>query len=211
MRRANLLGLVCLTAVLAILAGCAGKIRYPNYYILNLPQPPASATQPKPILGSVAVRKFGAPAFLRAGAIVYRPSAEQLDFYNYHRWAVDPRSEVTTAVIQNMQARGVFQSVRLFDGRGNSDYLITGTLEHLEEVDQGHNVSVEVRLSAQLMNFKTGSVLWMDTSSKTTKLEHRDIPGVVAGMSQTAEHAVADLVSSMQDRVVLARSQKNQR
>jgi ABC-type uncharacterized transport system auxiliary subunit len=202
MRNANLLGLVCLTAALASLAGCAGKIRYPSYYVLNLPAPAPQATQPKPLLGSVAVREFRAPAFLRAGPIVYHQSADQLDFYDYHRWAVEPRSAVTSAVVQNMQTGGVFQSVHLFDGRGTSDYLVTGTLDHLEEVDQGRDVFVEVRVSAQLMDLKTGDVLWRDASSETTKLEHRDFPGIVAGMSQAADGAVEHLVSSMQTRVV---------
>lgn len=158
--------------------------------------------RPKPLLGSVEVREFRAPAFLRAGPIVYRPSAERLDFYDYHRWAVDPRSALTNAVVQDMQARGVFESVRLFNGRGTSDYLVTGTLDHLEEVDQGRDVYVEVRLSAQLMNVRTGEVLWLDASSERTKLEDHKLPGIVAQMSQTAESAVQHLVSSMQDRVV---------
>jgi cholesterol transport system auxiliary component len=202
MRNANLLGLVCLTAALASLAGCAGKIRYPSYYVLNLPAPAPQATKPKLLLGSVAVREFRAPAFLRAGPIVYHQSADQLDFYDYHRWAVDPRSAITSAVVQDMQTGGVFQSVHLFDGRGTSDYLVTGTLDHLEEVDHGRDVFVEVRVSAQLMDLKTGDVLWRDASSETTKLENRDFPGIVAGMSQAADRAVEHLVSSMQTRVV---------
>jgi ABC-type uncharacterized transport system auxiliary subunit len=133
---------------------------------------------------------------------VYRQSAEQLSFYHYHRWAADPRSAITSAVVQQMQARGMFQSVFLFDGRGPSDYLLTGTLEHLEEVDRGHEAFVEVRLSAQLMNLKTGDVLWRDVSSETTKLEHHAIPGVVAELSSAVEQAVEHLVSSMQNRVV---------
>jgi ABC-type uncharacterized transport system auxiliary subunit len=133
---------------------------------------------------------------------MYRQSAGQLDFYDYHRWAVDPRSAVTNAVVQNMQTGGAFQAVHLFDGREASDYLITGTLDHLEEVDQGHDVFVEVHVSAQLMDLRTGDVLWRDASSETTKLNTRDVPGVVAGMSQAADAAVKQLVSSMQNRVV---------
>ena len=201
MRHRTLLGLVCLSGVLAGLTACAGKIRYPNYYVLNLPAPVPVADQHKPLPGSVAVREFRAPAFLRAGPIVYRKSPEQLEFYNYHRWVVDPRSALTNAIIQNLQARRLFQSAQLFDGRGSSDYLLTGRLDHLEEVDKGHKVFVEVCVSAQLTNVTTGDVLWSDTSSETTKLEDRAVPGLVAAMSQTAESVVGHLVSSMQDRL----------
>jgi ABC-type uncharacterized transport system auxiliary subunit len=203
-RNRTLLDLVCLAGVLAGLTGCAGKIRYPNYYVLNLPTPVPVADQRKPLPGSVAVREFRAPAFLRAGPIVYRESAERLDFYNYHRWVVDPRSAVTNAIIQDIQARRVFQSAHLFDGRGSSEYLLTGTLDHLEEVDKAREVFVEVVVSAQLTNVRTGDVLWSNTSSQTTKLEDRAVPGLVAAMSQTAESVVGHLVSSMQNRLATA-------
>jgi ABC-type uncharacterized transport system auxiliary subunit len=204
MRQRTLLGLACLTAVLASSTGCAGKIRYPNYYVLNLPAPVPAAPLSKPLLGSVAVREFRAPVFLRAGPIVYRKSAEQLDFYDYHRWAVDPRRAVTSTLAENMQARGIFHSVHLFDGREPSDYLVTGTLDDLEEVDKGSEVFVEVRVSAQLTHLRTGDVLWHDSSSESTKLEDHAFPNLVAAMSQTVETVVEHLVSSMQHQLSTA-------
>jgi uncharacterized lipoprotein YmbA len=135
MRNSKLILAIGLMTSLASLAGCAGRTRYPSYYVLNIPAP-LSANGSKPILGSVAVREFRAPEFLREGPIAYRQSPEQLDFYNYHRWAVDPRRAVTDAVIQQIQSRGIFQSVDLFDGRGTPECLVTGTIDHLEEIDR---------------------------------------------------------------------------
>ena len=201
MLRAPLLFLLCL-AVMVVLTGCAGKIRYPSYYVLNIPAPISRGSQPKPFLGSVAIREFSAPQFLRGGPIVYRPSSEELDFYAYHRWAEDPRRAITSAVVENFQASGLFQSVGQYDGRGSCDYLVTGTLNHLEEIDRGRDVFVEASVSAQLMNLKSGELLWSDTSSETTKVEGRNVPGLVAGMSRAAEIAVEHLVSSMRGRLV---------
>ncbi|HEX4770827.1 MAG TPA: ABC-type transport auxiliary lipoprotein family protein [Bryobacteraceae bacterium] len=197
----SLVNLVCVGAGLASLAACGGKIKYPNYYVLNFRTPIPTASQTKPLPGSVAVREFRAPAFLRGGAIVYRKSGEQLDFYHYHRWAADPRSAVTTAVVQSMEAHGIFQSVHLYDGRETSEYLVTGALDHLEEVDQGHDVLVEAAISARLVDLKTGEVLWTDSVSETTKVENHAMPDVVIGMSRAAETAVSRLVSSMQNRI----------
>jgi uncharacterized lipoprotein YmbA len=190
-----------LITALATLAGCAGKIRYPSYYVLNVPAPLSASDQPKLILGSVAVREFSAPAFLRGGPIAYRASLAQVDFYAYHRWAEDPRRVVTAAMVREMQARRLFQSVDVFDGRGSPQCLVTGTLDHLEEIDEGTNVSIEVSLSAQLINLQTGEVLWQDTASKTARLHQRSLPGIVAEMSRDLADAVQHLVSSMQDRV----------
>ncbi len=201
MHNSKLIAAIALMTALVSLCGCAGKIRYPSYYALDLPTPASAANQPAPTHGSAAVRQFDAPRFLRGGPIAYRESPDQLGFYEYHRWAEDPRRAVTAAMVREMQARGLFQSVDVFDGRESPECLVTGTLEHLEEVDQGANVSIEVGLSAQLINLRTGEVLWRDTSSITTRLDRRSVPGVVAEMSRNLEDAVRHLVSSMQDRL----------
>ena len=191
---------------LASLTGCGGKIRYPSYYVLNVPAPPTVNDRSKPVLGSVAVRQFSAPSFLKEGSIVYRPSDEQLDFYNYHRWAEDPRRVATQAMAREIQARGLFKSVDIFDGRASPDYLITGTLDHLEEIDQGSKVSIEVSLSARLINLRTREELWRDTSTKTATLDERSVPGIVSELSRELGSAVARLTSSMQDRLSTASS-----
>jgi uncharacterized lipoprotein YmbA len=201
-RNPKVILVIGLTTLLVSLDGCAGKIRYPSYYVLNVPAPAStSSDRLKPILGSVAVRVFSAPEFLREGPIAYRQSPEQLDFYNYHRWAVDPRRAVTAAMVREMQTRGLFQSVDLFDGRGSPECLVTGSLDHLEEVDHGVDVSIEVRVSARMINLRTGEVLWQDTASETARLDQRSVPGIVAEMSRELGNAVERLVSSMQDRV----------
>ena len=201
MRNSKLILSIGLVTGLGTLSGCAGKIRYPSYYVLDVPASPFASHRSEPILGSVAVREFSAPAFLRGGPIAYRESAEQMDFYDYHRWAEDPRRVVTAAMVREMQTRGVFQSVDLFDGRRSPEYIVSGTLDHLEEVDQGTNVSIEVRLSARLISVRTNEVLWQDTSSQTAKLEQRSVPGMVAEMSRDLGTAVERLVSSMQETI----------
>jgi hypothetical protein len=105
-----------------------------------------------------------------------------------------------------MQAGGLFRSVDVFDGRGSPECLVTGTLEHLEEIDEGANVSIKVSVSAQLVNLRTGEVLWQDSSSKTAKLDRRSVSGIVAEMSRELEDAVEQLVSSMQDRLSAGRT-----
>ena len=206
MNSRNLVLASAFAAGLLSLVGCAGKSRYPSYYVLKIPAPVPASMPSAPILGTVAVREFRAPAFLTGGPIVYRPSREQVDFYNYHHWAEDPRKVVTAAVIRELQARGMFQSVDSFDGRGSPDCLLTGTLDHLEEVDDGASVSIEVGLSARLMNVATGEVLWQGTASQTARVDQRSVAGVVAEMSSDMSVAVERLVSSMYDHVSMASS-----
>jgi ABC-type uncharacterized transport system auxiliary subunit len=162
------------------------------------------------MLGSVAVRQFDAPRFLREGPIAYRESPQKLDFYDYHRWAEDPRRVVTVAMVREIQVRGLFRSVDMYDGRESPEYLMTGAIDHLEEVDEGPKVSIEVALSARLINLRTGSVLWQGAVTKNAKLDQRSVPGIVAEMSRQVSDVVEGLVSSMRDRVAATTSSLRQ-
>lgn len=192
--------LILVTGLVSI-AGCAGKVRYPSFYVLNVPAPVAVAGRTQPALGTVQIRQFSAPGFLTEGPITYRQSPNQLGFYNYHHWAEDPRRAVTTAMVRELQSRGLFKSVDLFDGKASPACLITGRLDHLEEVDDGSTVTVEVGLSAELVSLKTDELLWQGTSLQTAKVDQRSVPGVVAEMSRDLGTAVHQLVSSMQDHL----------
>jgi uncharacterized lipoprotein YmbA len=180
------------------LGGCA-KVRYPDYYVLNLPNPVSASRGSGPISASVAVREFRAPQYLRQGSIAYRPEAEQIAFYDYHRWAEDPRQSVTTAMVRGLKQ--VFESAELYDGRTGTEFLLTGSLDRLEEVDSEHSVSVEVGISAMLQNVKTGDVVWSDRCFKTSEVNQRSLPAVVTEMSRDLSEAATQLVSSMRSRV----------
>src|SRR5580692_2200919 len=180
------------------LGGCA-KVRYPDYYALKLPNPVSASRDSARIPASVAVREFRAPQYLRQGSIVYRPEAEQIAFYDYHRWAEDPRQSVTNTIVRELKQ--VFESAEVYDGRTDAAFLFTGSLDHLEEVDSEGSVSVEVGISGKLQNVKTRNVMWSDTSFKTSKVNQRSLPAVVAEMSRDLSEAATQLVSSMRSQV----------
>lgn len=194
---------LCLTGlgiVSTFICGC-GAVRYPNYYELSAPAPIAAGDTAPPLFRSVVVRQFNAPPFLRSGPIAYRESAERLGFYPYDRWAVDPRRSATQAMIGDLQATGVFQSVALFDGHSAPECIVTGTIEHLEETDSGKSVSIDVRVSADLTNFQTGEILWHGSASRDAAVEQRSVSGVVSQLSLGLGSAVQELASSMQDHL----------
>jgi ABC-type uncharacterized transport system auxiliary subunit len=181
---------------LVVLTGCGGKVRYPNYYILNLPAPP----DPPPaenVHAAVAVREFRAPAYLRQGAIVYKLSPEQIGFYAYHRWAINPCEFVTNSVSERLRASGRFARVKPYDGRPDTDYVLSGRLEKLDEIDYEGGVKVEVALSAQMTNLATGLTVWTNAVSEVGDVNKRDVATVVSEMNRTVERALTKLLSPM--------------
>ena len=179
-----------------VLAGCLGKVRYPTYYALQLP-PAAAASTNQAATASIAIREFRSPEYLRRGAIVYRPSPEEVAFYDYHRWATEPHRTVTEAVLDHLRAGGSFTHVKIYDGRSDVDYVLTGKLEKLDEVDFGGGVRIEVALSAQLTDSRTGKTVWENSASEEATVDKREVPAIVSTMSQTMDRTIVKLLGSL--------------
>ena len=185
----------CLAA-LVTLTGCAGKVRYPNYYTLNLPAPPdpPAGENAHAIL---AIREFRAPTYLRQGAIVYKTSPEQIGFYVYDRWATDPRDFVTNAVIERLRASRTFARVQVYDGSRDVNYVLSGRLDQLDEIDYQGSVKVQVAMSAEMTSIATGATVWSNAVSEIGNVNQRDVPAVVSEMNRTMERAISKLLSPM--------------
>ena len=188
--------IVCCLAALVILTGCAGKARYPNYYTLNLPAPPDPPAAEK-AHASLAIREFRAPTYLRQGAIVYKTSPEQIGFYAYDRWAMDPRDFVTNAIAEHLRASGVFARVQAYNGSRDVDYVLSGRLEKLEELDDQGGVKVQVAISAEMTSIATGATVWSNTVSEIGDVNKRDVPAVVSEMNRTMQRAIEKLVTPL--------------
>lgn len=186
---------VCM-AVLMI-AGCGGKIIRPHYYVLEAPPTLPDAQSSRQIAATVAVSEFGAPPYLRQGRIVYRQSAEEIGFYEYRRWAIDPAETVTATMMNSLRARQLFSMVKRYDGRNEQGYLMTGRLERLEEVDYEGPVRVKAEISAELVNLRSGSTEWTGDASATFHVETSDMDSVVAQMNHAVQSCVGQLAASL--------------
>jgi ABC-type uncharacterized transport system auxiliary subunit len=190
----NLIAVSLAFVALSGLLGCASKVKYPNYYTLNLPAPP-DPPAPDTVRASLAIRQFRCPNYLRQGAIVYKTSPEQIGLYAYHRWAVDPREFVTNAIADHLRASGNFAQVKLYDGRPDINYVLSGRLEKLDEIDYDGGVKVEVAISAQMTNLATGATVWTNSVSEVAPVDKHDVPSVVAGMNAAMERAIEKLLT----------------
>jgi ABC-type uncharacterized transport system auxiliary subunit len=193
MKRSLAIAVVVLSTI-AVLTGCAGRVGRTNYYALNLPAPP----DPPVADGAhttLEIREFTAPAYLRRGAIVYKTSPELVGFYAYHRWAIDPCEFVTDSIIARLGATGTFSHVKHYDGQSDADYVVSGRLEKLEEIDYEGGVRVEVAVSAQMTKLDTGTIVWSKAVSEVGEVKQHDVPTVVSEMSNTMERAIEKLLT----------------
>ena len=111
-----------------VLAGC-GSVRYPTTYVLNFPPPVPRAATPDGALGPVAIREFRCPEYLCEGRIVYRSSPEEVGFYEYHRWAMNPRQAVTQYLEEGLRGQSLFKSVSVHERGSEAAYVLSGNIE----------------------------------------------------------------------------------
>ena len=183
-----------------VLAGC-GSVRYPTSHVLNFPPPVPQATPSNGALSPVAIREFQCPEYLCEGRIAYRASPEEVGFYEYHRWAMNPRQAITQYLAGGVRARSLFKSVAAQDRGAEAAYVLSGHIERFEEVDEGHAISAICTIEAQLLDTRTRSVVWSHRESETVHVENHDIRGVVSSLSSAARTASDRLLSSMAEEV----------
>jgi hypothetical protein len=92
---------------------------------------------------------------------------------------------------------GQFSMVSMYDGRPNNDYVFSGKLEKLEEVDYESGVKVEVAMSAQITKVATGATVWSNAVSETGTVSQRNVRGVVSEMNRTVDLAINKLLSTV--------------
>jgi len=185
-----------------LLAGCGGSIHYPKYYSLEIPPVPVKAADDSRFAGTVAIRRFESARYLRRGPIVYRPVPEETGFYQYHRWVTDPAEMVTTAFIDAVRSSRLFSSVQRYDGQNGREYLLFGQVARLEEIDYGGEVRVIAKLSAELINLRTGNTDWTGDADETLRVEERSVNSVVLEMSHAVQKSIDRLITSLDQQAL---------
>jgi hypothetical protein len=85
--------------------------------------------------------------------------------------------------------------VKLYDGRPDVDYVLSGRLEELEEIDYEGGVKVRVAISAQMTNLATGATVWTNSVSEDGTVGQRDVPAIVSEMNGAMGRAIEKLLT----------------
>src|SRR5215467_11653958 len=184
------------SVVIGLLVGC-GSVSGPatKYYKLDIPPAPTPAGQSVPV--SLRIEPFRTSSLLRQDRIVYRPSPVEVGFYEYHRWAEPPSDTVTKAIADQLMKRRVFQSVEISDSGEKAVYVLSGTIDRLQEVDYMGAVRVQVSISAELEDPVRRQKVWSSAASSECVVARSDVQAVVAAMGQASQQSIERLVTEV--------------
>jgi ABC-type uncharacterized transport system auxiliary subunit len=138
--------------------------------------------------------------------VVYREEPHRVGFYDYHRWAVNPRTALTRVLADRIRASSLFESVTVAGSPARAAYLLRGEIERFEEVDEKRAVHAICTISAEIVDVNTGTATWRGTVSEMVPVQQRDVADVVVALS-VASRTVADrLVASVASELAARRS-----
>jgi ABC-type uncharacterized transport system auxiliary subunit len=191
------------SVVVGLLAGC-GSVRGPatQYYKLEIPPAPTPTGPSTP--ASLRIEPFRSATLLRQDRIVYRPSPEEVGYYEYHRWAEPPNETITKALADQLARRRVFRFVEISDA-GEADYVLRGSVDRLQEVDYMGSVRVQVTISAKLEHPVRQQIIWSGVASSQCVVTKGDVQAVVAAMSQASQQSILQLTTEATNFVQLNR------
>jgi ABC-type uncharacterized transport system auxiliary subunit len=176
-------------------AACAGT-RPVHYYTLA---PTTAATSPAASDGpTILVGLIETSESLHDARIHYRAADHEVGAYEYHRWIESPGGMVRDSLVWALRASGKYRRVMESSSSSAGDYLLRGKLREFSEID---NPAIQTRISlhAELIDRKTGHVVWDRLFERLEPASGKNIKDVVESMDrnlqQTTNAAAAEIAS----------------
>lgn len=202
----NLLRHSLLAAALLLLSGCFfGRTVETQYYMLDyIPTPPPERLQKGPYPFSVRLRDPILAEAYKRSQIVYRQSAYQMQFYAFHLWVVDPDRMIGDLLAKHLRAARLFEVTSRTVETTPPDFQLTTDVQAIEEYDGPETWYAHLAIEYQLINDKTGAVVWKKLYDVRKAVEAQEPVFVVRGLTALLENVNDQLVKDLED--VLSRT-----
>lgn len=183
-----------MTAAAALLTACVGG-RPIHYYTIN--RPAAMVPVPKPDGPVLAVGHIVTPEALQDDRIRYRAGSNEVGAYEYHRWTERPAAVIQDLLVETLRSSGKWRQVMEASTNAASDYLLRGRLRELAEVDDP-GIRTRVSLRLELVEVKTGSVIWDRDYVRDAPVDGKTMNEVVLSMERNLQQVIREAVSAME-------------
>ncbi len=159
--------------------------------------PPAAASSG---VRRISVQRFQADQVFDE-RILFRENLNELNHYEFHRWAALPEDLVTNYFIHRLKDSGSYAEISAYKDGVPADFILQGRIRQFEEVDRGKEVLASVDLELELLNSKTRGQVWRSEAQCSRPLTTRDLTGVTEGIHACLEETAGKLLGEMQTQI----------
>ncbi len=198
---------------LLLLSGCFfGRAPETQYYVLDyLPTPTAARLQKGPYPFVLRLRDPTIAEAYRRSQIVYRVNAYEMQFYSYHLWAVDPDRMIGDLLLKHLRAAQLFENVIRNIESFNPDFELTCDIQAIEEYDGPGSWYAHLAIEYQLIEEKTGQVVWKNLYDLRKAVPQREPVYVVRELSALLEIINDRLITDLEPVLAAAQNQSARR
>jgi ABC-type uncharacterized transport system auxiliary subunit len=194
MKRISIFLTLAASAAAVFASGCA-KARPLRYYTLSIP--PVAEKERQPIPVTLVVGRLNAPHLLRDDRVVYGMSEVELGIDEYHRWAEPPTQMIERLLVERLRRSGQYRSVQRVSSTARGDYILRGHLSALNEVDDPAGIKARFALQLELLNTKSGSVVWHDAYSQDEPVPNKTVRSVVESLQKSVRTGIEQLTGNL--------------
>jgi ABC-type uncharacterized transport system auxiliary subunit len=103
---------------------------------------------------------------------------------------------VKIVLIRRLRASGRYQSVTELGSSAQGEFVLQGRLYDFEEVDTGGTAAL-VTMEFELLDRKTGKIIWTHFYSHSEPVQGKGISDVVAALDRNLEQGVTEVSSGL--------------
>ena len=196
MRSANRYALFFVLFLVVIFWQCA-SVPDMHYYFLEFESGKQKVSDKAKFPITLKVSNFAAKPFYQERGIVYREQILEGKRYHYHRWAASPAEMFKDQLVQQLRNSGLFSTVidkQLF---AKADYLLSGEILAIEEVDHGEQWYGRVKIEVSLIDEANQTPVWLKQIEKETPIAKKQPIEVVKSINQSARQCVDEIISGL--------------
>jgi ABC-type uncharacterized transport system auxiliary subunit len=168
-----------LISLSALILSACGHPKAIRYYTVQPVTAPVVSTNAQAV--SLVVGTISGPEIFRGSPIAYRVGANEIGIYQYSQWVEPPVAMVQTSLIHVLKASGNYRSVTSIGSAADGQYLVRGRLYDFEEVDGG-SITGLVSMEFELLDRKTGKVVWSHFYSQSEPVQGKEISAIVTAL-----------------------------
>ncbi|HEY2351273.1 MAG TPA: ABC-type transport auxiliary lipoprotein family protein [Candidatus Acidoferrum sp.] len=183
------------TLPLGAVGGC-GAARPMQYYQLTVPSEMSQVERNASGVSLTVVPLFSSTLY-REDRIVYSTGPEQMGVYEYHRWTEPPTEMIHEVVLRELRASGRYRAVFSRRSSGRADYLLRGQLYDFKEIS-GPPLMARLTADWELVDTKTGTVVWTFHYGHDEAVSSKDVQAVVAALDHDVQRAVGEVKAGLE-------------
>jgi ABC-type uncharacterized transport system auxiliary subunit len=167
------------------------------YYLYYTPKKLPIQGSRRPYPYSIQIGRFEVQRIFNRQNIVYRYSANQIQFYELERWAVRPDYMIKDQMLKHLEASEIVNRLGedFFDTR--PDFRFEGIVESIERFDAGDVFYAHLGMTLRMLKIDTGAQVWSYSFDERRRVYARDMVNTVIALSSILESQMNTVVTQL--------------